>query len=161
MLDSDCFEYRPHFLPERQADRWLQQLWRELEWRQQEITLFGRRVMQPRLVAWYGEPQAVYAYSGLTLRPLPWHPVLLELKERIEEAWAAEDLPTHDDLCPGHHVSSDDDLCPGHHVGSQGLLLLMRCRPATATCGLTRCRSRRPGSRRRREVSDPAARPHR
>lgn len=84
MLDSDCFEYRPNFLAEGQADRWLQRLWRELEWRQQEITLFGRRVMQPRLIAWYGDPHAIYAYSGLTLSPLPWHPVLRDLKDRLE-----------------------------------------------------------------------------
>lgn len=86
MLDSDCFEYRPNFLAERQADLWLEQLWRDLKWRQQEITLFGRRIMQPRLIAWYGDPHAVYAYSGLTLHPLPWHPVLLALKDRLEAA---------------------------------------------------------------------------
>ena len=84
MRDTDCFEYLPAFLPEAQADRWLAQLWRELEWSQQEITLFGRRVMQPRLIAWYGDPKAVYAYSGLTLNPLPWHPVLRELRDRLE-----------------------------------------------------------------------------
>lgn len=86
MLDPDCFEYRPNFLAERQADRWLQRLWGELKWRRQEITLFGRRIMQPRLIAWYGDPDAVYAYSGLTLQPLPWHPLLLELKDRLEAA---------------------------------------------------------------------------
>ena len=49
-----------------------------------EVGILRDHPLQPRLVAWYGEPQAVYAYSGLTLRPLPWHPVLLELKERLE-----------------------------------------------------------------------------
>ncbi len=84
MLDPDCFEYRPEFLPRRQADRWLERLWRELEWGQHEIKLFGRRVLQPRLTAWYGDPRAVYSYSGLTLRPRPWHPVLLELGDLLE-----------------------------------------------------------------------------
>jgi len=84
VLDPECFEYRPAFLPAEQADAWLRQLWRELEWSQQEIRLFGRRVMQPRLVAWYGDPGAVYAYSGLTLSPLPWHPLLQELRGMLE-----------------------------------------------------------------------------
>lgn len=84
MLDHACFEYRPAFLPAPLADGWLAQLRRELDWSQQEIRLFGRRVMQPRLIAWYGDPQAVYSYSGLTLEPLPWHPVLRELKRRLE-----------------------------------------------------------------------------
>lgn len=86
MLDRDCFEYRPAFLPGQEAHAWLERLWRELNWSQQEITLFGRRVMQPRLVAWYGDPHAAYTYSGLTLQPLPWHPILAELKDRLEAA---------------------------------------------------------------------------
>jgi len=84
VLDPACFDYRPAFLPATVADAWLRQLWRELSWTQQEIQLFGRRVMQPRLVAWYGDPGAVYAYSGLALSPLPWHPVLRELKIMLE-----------------------------------------------------------------------------
>lgn len=86
MLNPDCFEYRPDFIPRRLADAWLEQLWRELGWSRQEITLFGRRVMQPRLVAWYGDPHAAYTYSGLTLQPSPWHSVLSELRERLETA---------------------------------------------------------------------------
>jgi alkylated DNA repair dioxygenase AlkB len=86
VFDPDCFEYRPEFIPEPQAGAWLEQLRRELDWTQQEIMLFGRRVMQPRLVAWYGDPHATYTYSGLTLRPLPWHPVLAEIKDRLEAA---------------------------------------------------------------------------
>jgi alkylated DNA repair dioxygenase AlkB len=84
LLDSALFEYHPHFLPEREADRVFERLWRELDWSQREITLFGRRLMQPRLIAWYGDPGAVYSYSGLTLAPLPWHPLLQQLKTRVE-----------------------------------------------------------------------------
>jgi alkylated DNA repair dioxygenase AlkB len=84
LLDSALFEYHPHFLPEREADRVFERLWRDLDWSQREITLFGRRLMQPRLIAWYGDPGAVYSYSGLTLAPLPWHPLLQQLKTRVE-----------------------------------------------------------------------------
>ena len=89
-LDPGCFEYRPAFLSRALADRWLAQLWRELDWSQQEIRLFGRRVMQPRLTAWYGDPGAVYTYSGLTLTPLPWHPVLRELRGRLQDVTGAQ-----------------------------------------------------------------------
>ena len=86
MLDPDCFEYYPHFLDQAEADRYLQSLWQGLCWSQQEIRMFGRRVMQPRLIAWYGDPSAGYTYSGLKLEPMAWHPDLLELKNRIEES---------------------------------------------------------------------------
>ena len=85
-LDPEFFEYIPAFLPNREADRVFEQLWAGLEWSQREITLFGRRVLQPRLVAWYGDPEATYRYSGLTLDPLPWHPLLRRLKNRVEES---------------------------------------------------------------------------
>lgn len=80
------FEYREVFLAPAEADACLQQLWRELAWEQQEITLFGRRVLQPRLTAWYGDPGSSYSYSGLQLEPRPWHPLLLALKGTVEEA---------------------------------------------------------------------------
>lgn len=77
------FEYIPGFLDDAEAGGLLARLWRELDWSQREISLYGRRVLQPRLVAWYGDSGAVYSYSGLTLQPLPWHPALLQLRERI------------------------------------------------------------------------------
>lgn len=82
--NPELLDYIPRFLDQAEADAALARLWRELDWSQREITLFGRRFMQPRLVAWYGEAGAVYTYSGLTLRPLPWHPLLKDLRERIE-----------------------------------------------------------------------------
>jgi len=85
-LDPELFEYLPRFLSSHEADALLATLWRELDWSQREITLFGRRVMQPRLVAWYGDAGAVYRYSGLEWTPLPWHPVLSDLKVRLERA---------------------------------------------------------------------------
>src|SRR5690606_32374645 len=39
-------------------------------WRQEAVTVWGRRHLQPRLSAWYGDPGARYRYSGLDLEPL-------------------------------------------------------------------------------------------
>lgn len=40
--------------------------------------------MQPRLTAWYGEAGKAYSYSGITLHPLPWTPILRKIRERTE-----------------------------------------------------------------------------
>jgi alkylated DNA repair dioxygenase AlkB len=85
MLDPDCFEYHTAFIRQPEADTFLAGLWKEVDWRQEKITVFGRRVSQPRLIAWYGDPEAVYSYSGLQLRPRPWLPALQKLKYRIED----------------------------------------------------------------------------
>lgn len=83
--DAADFQYRQAFLAPDEADACLHRLWRELAWDQREITLFGRRVLQPRLIAWYGDRNAAYAYSGLQLEPRPWHPLLRALRDRVEE----------------------------------------------------------------------------
>jgi len=39
----------------------------------------------PRLIAWYGEPEAVYTYSGVRHVPMPFTPELAVIRARIEE----------------------------------------------------------------------------
>ncbi len=74
--------YLPHVFPEQEAGTYFAQLQKEINWRQDEITMFGRKVMQPRLTAWYGD--AAYTYSGITMQPEPWTDILLAIKDRVE-----------------------------------------------------------------------------
>jgi alkylated DNA repair dioxygenase AlkB len=60
-----------------------------LPWRAETVTIAGRRILQPRLTAWIGDPGAAYAYSGLSLSPEPWTPALAALRARVEEAAGA------------------------------------------------------------------------
>jgi len=56
----------------------------DIAWREETIFLFGKAQNQPRLSAWYGE--ASYTYSGRTFHPLPFTPLLLDIKHAVEEA---------------------------------------------------------------------------
>ena len=56
----------------------------ETPWRQDSIVLFGKARLQPRLTAWYGD--ASYTYSGLRLDPLPWTPLLADIRAAVEGA---------------------------------------------------------------------------
>jgi alkylated DNA repair dioxygenase AlkB len=56
----------------------------EMAWGQREIVMFGRRVPQPRLVAWGGAP--AYRYSGQTLEPRPLTPMVAALLARVNES---------------------------------------------------------------------------
>jgi alkylated DNA repair dioxygenase AlkB len=76
--------YLPDFLPARLADRLLAALRAEIRWSQHRVRLFGREHRSPRLSAWYGDPDAVYRYSGQTLRPVPWTASLEVLRERVQ-----------------------------------------------------------------------------
>lgn len=53
-------------------------------WKQEPITIFGKRVMQPRLTAWYGDSGKEYSYSGITMQPLPWTEELKLIKSHAE-----------------------------------------------------------------------------
>ena len=75
--------YEPDFLHVDEADALLAFLREEIPWSQDAMTLFGRRVAFPRLTAWYGDPDAVYTYSGLRNEPRPWTPLLQSLRERL------------------------------------------------------------------------------
>ena len=57
----------------------------ETTWEQQSIFNFGRKVAQPRLVAWFADTEGTYRYSGLTLKANPFTPTLLGIKEKIED----------------------------------------------------------------------------
>lgn len=81
--DGRC-RFTDQFLSIVDANRIFETLKHDVKWRQPEITMFGRKVLSPRLAAWYGDAEAVYRYSGLENRPLPWLPVLHELRQSLE-----------------------------------------------------------------------------
>ncbi|KPJ93687.1 MAG: hypothetical protein AMJ53_06790 [Gammaproteobacteria bacterium SG8_11] len=74
-----------HFIPVEIADNYYQRLMRDIQWQEEHYTIYGKRVTAPRLVAWYGDPQATYSYSGIPHTPLPWLPLLAELKTQVEQ----------------------------------------------------------------------------
>ena len=76
------------------ADVLLQRLIDEIAWREEDIVLWGRKVPQPRLVAWYGDPGASYTYSGVRHDPLPWSSLLLDIKVDVERATSATQATT-------------------------------------------------------------------
>lgn len=82
--DADI-EFSPHFYAEAAASSLAATLIASAELEQQTLKIFGRDVVAPRLSAWYGDPGASYAYSGLRLEPKPWLPALDEIRNRLEQ----------------------------------------------------------------------------
>ncbi|WP_028240424.1 alpha-ketoglutarate-dependent dioxygenase AlkB family protein [Stutzerimonas azotifigens] len=81
--DADL-HYDADFVSIAEADRWLERLLAETPWEQPRVRLYGREHPVPRLLAWYGDVD--YRYSGVTHRPLPWTPLLGDIRERVERA---------------------------------------------------------------------------
>ena len=59
-------------------------------WRCEEIIMWGKKMQQPRLSAWYGDSHAHYSYSGIYLSPMPWTSLLNSIKHKIESIVNAE-----------------------------------------------------------------------
>lgn len=85
LLDGRPLLRRYHpFLAPGEARQLFERLLEDLPWEQPRVRVFGREHPAPRLQSWHGDPDAVYRYSGLTLRPLPWTRELGRIAERIE-----------------------------------------------------------------------------
>jgi alkylated DNA repair dioxygenase AlkB len=64
-------------------DEVMRRLLAETDWRAEQILVWGKLHMQPRLSAWHGE--ASYRYSGKTFHPLPFTPLQLHIKQQVEQ----------------------------------------------------------------------------
>ncbi len=67
------------------AEQLFKHLLNTVDWREEHITLFGKRYLQPRQFAWHGEANASYQYSGLQLNPEPWTPTLNNIRHQLEQ----------------------------------------------------------------------------
>lgn len=81
--DGDLVFHR-HFFTLEESDRYWKIFDRTIEWQQDYITIYHRRVPLPRLTAWYGDRGKSYTYSGITMHPHTWTETLLQIKERVE-----------------------------------------------------------------------------
>ncbi|MGC4244005.1 MAG: alpha-ketoglutarate-dependent dioxygenase AlkB [Herbaspirillum sp.] len=83
-LPDGDLSYLHHLDLGRPDESILDELKRTVPWRAESIVVWGKKHLQPRLIAWYGDKDFNYTYSGISLQPLEWTPTLLDLKNRIE-----------------------------------------------------------------------------
>ncbi|TVP43938.1 MAG: alpha-ketoglutarate-dependent dioxygenase AlkB [Mongoliibacter sp.] len=82
--------YFPEFFTESQSSDLYGRLKNEINWKQEPIWIFGKKVMQPRLTAMYGNPEIPYGYSGIKMIPDSWTDLLEEIKQPVEKTVGIE-----------------------------------------------------------------------
>jgi alkylated DNA repair dioxygenase AlkB len=116
--DAEVY-YQQRLDLEVSSQRLLQQLLAEVPWVEQEIVVWGKRHLQPRLMAWYGDERACYTYSGIQLDPLPWTALLAAIKTRVERVSGAQFnsvlLNYYRDQRDSMGFHSDDEAELGRH----------------------------------------------
>lgn len=81
--DAEIY-YLPFLQLSEAHDSLLESLIEKVPWRAEEVTVWGKRHVQPRLIAWFGSPGSRYQYSGVDLEPLPWTETLNEIRQSVE-----------------------------------------------------------------------------
>lgn len=73
------------WIPREEADALLASVRAETPWKNQDAILFGKRIPQPRLVAWMGPTGFNYRYSGTDNFATPWAPSVDHLRDKLSE----------------------------------------------------------------------------
>jgi alkylated DNA repair dioxygenase AlkB len=109
--------YYGKVLKQGEAKHYCDCLLNSIEWKNDEAIIFGKHIITKRKVAWYGDSNYAYTYSGTTRQALVWTKELLELK-KITEQLTAETfnsclLNLYHDGNEGMSWHSDDETSLG------------------------------------------------
>jgi alkylated DNA repair dioxygenase AlkB len=76
--------YFPNFFDKKEADLIFEQLTNDISWQKDEIRVFGKTHLQPRLTALFGNEGKSYSYSNIKMQPNPWNSILQKIKSQVE-----------------------------------------------------------------------------
>lgn len=85
LLPDADIEYIEGLYSVEEATELFTVLQQSLDWRHDDIRMFGKIMKVPRLQAWYSDNGLTYRYSNMTLASKPWTATLATLKERISD----------------------------------------------------------------------------
>ena len=76
--------YHGPILDHDEAQRCFEALLTGVPWKNDEAVIFGRHIVTARKVAWYGDSDYSYTYSGTTKQAFRWSAELLALRAIVE-----------------------------------------------------------------------------
>jgi alkylated DNA repair dioxygenase AlkB len=63
-IENGEYLFFPNFFTKSESDIFLQKLNYEIEWKQESMNMYGKKINFPRLTAWYGDNDKPYSFSG-------------------------------------------------------------------------------------------------
>ena len=121
--DGEVF-YFPEFYSPSTSLEVYQQLLEEVDWQEKSIKLFGREVLQPRKIAWYGDPGLTYTYSNFSQTTKAWIPVLETMRQKLALETGRNfnsvllNLYRNESDSMGWHSDSEKELGPNPSIAS-------------------------------------------
>lgn len=81
LLDHDGqVLYQENYLEET-----MDEILKDVVWRDDKITMFGKTHPQPRMTAWHGDKGLEYTYSKIKMISPGWTKALLKIKKKLEK----------------------------------------------------------------------------
>lgn len=99
-------------------------LMHETDWQQRSMNMWGKKVLQPRLTAWFGDPDRTYVYSGIRNEPVRWTELLSNIKILVESLTSEKfnsvllNCYRNNDDSMGFHSDDEKELGPEPSIAS-------------------------------------------
>tara|TARA_R110002073_G_scaffold312586_1_gene484089 strand:+ start:14531 stop:15133 length:603 start_codon:yes stop_codon:yes gene_type:complete len=76
--------YHGLILNRKECNFYYENLLNSIRWENDQAIIFGKHYVTKRKVAWFGDREYNYKYSGVTKQAQLWTPELIQLKELVE-----------------------------------------------------------------------------
>lgn len=76
--------YYGKIFKDAEANTLFQQLLNTIHWKQDEVMMYGKRIITKRKTAWYGDDVFEYVYSGIGRKAIPWTDELKRIRSLVE-----------------------------------------------------------------------------
>jgi len=125
--ENGIVHYLPKVFDEISSANLMNILLESLAWEADQLIMFGKRITTRRKVAWVGDPNCSYTYSGVTKNPQTWTTELLAIKAKVEKISQTEFnscllnlyLDGNDGM--GWHSDNEKELDPQAPIASLSL----------------------------------------
>ena len=108
--------YHGVVLDKNQCDFYYQELLTKINFKNDEVIIFGKKILTKRKVAWYGDLEYSYTYSKVTKTANIWTKELLELKKIVEY----KSKETYNSCLLNLYHSGDEGM--GYHSDNEKML---------------------------------------
>ena len=106
-------QYYGRVIPTEKANQYMDVLLNGIEWKNDEVVIYGKRIVTKRKMAWYGDKAFEYKYSNISRTAQVWTEELLALKAIVEshtaESYNSCLLNLYHDGTEGMGWHSDDE----------------------------------------------------
>jgi alkylated DNA repair dioxygenase AlkB len=122
-FEGEAIYYGPIFSLE-QSSLYFDDLLKNIEWKNEEIIMFGKEIISKRKVAFYGDDGIEYTYSNKTKKGLIWTASLLKIKSIVENLTQASyngcllNLYHDGNEGMGWHSDGEKEIMPNSSIAS-------------------------------------------